>query len=420
MRSILALFSFFFVLALGLPALAAAPLCNNSSRPCEESNGSTLACDQAGVLKCLDFNDMTSGAGNYDGFGFNNWFDSHPWSGSPGDVGIVTTAAGWNGTKGYRSVIPAAVPSPNVQDGREPYFDTGIGSKNQIYTRFLIRFSPNYQHDMRCGLQKILYHALPTGNDGRMLLGINRLNQIPGHSGEPVTTGVFQYDTLGHHVHAINEAGGDIAKPILGNVWYSVEFMTNYIDSTHNQTKIWIDGELVMTSNNDLTGDTPGYTAYSVVQPAFEFGGSGTPTVCVWNSVEQWVDVDNYVISTAYIGPPAGFLGPPDTTPPTDPASLAATPISDTRIDLAWTASTDNVAVTGYRIERCVGAGCGNFTEFTITPSNSYSNTTGLTGSTTYRYRVRAMDGAGNNSGYSNISSATTLPPPIPPPVLNP
>jgi len=41
-----------------------------------------------------------------------------------------------------------------------------------------------------------------------------------------------------------------------------------------------------------------------------------------------------------------------DTVPPTVPTNLTATAISSTQINLAWTASTDNVGVTGYQIFR--------------------------------------------------------------------
>ena len=54
---------------------------------------------------------------------------------------------------------------------------------------------------------------------------------------------------------------------------------------------------------------------------------------------------------------------PADTASPTAPSGLTVKAVSPTRIDLAWTASTDNVAVTGYRVERCQGASCTNFAE---------------------------------------------------------
>ena len=41
-----------------------------------------------------------------------------------------------------------------------------------------------------------------------------------------------------------------------------------------------------------------------------------------------------------------------DTTAPTSPANLVATVVSSSQIDLSWNASTDNVAVTGYRVYR--------------------------------------------------------------------
>ncbi|MCI0723589.1 MAG: Ig-like domain-containing protein [Acidobacteria bacterium] len=96
-----------------------------------------------------------------------------------------------------------------------------------------------------------------------------------------------------------------------------------------------------------------------------------------------------------------------DTSAPSTPANLAATAISSTQINLSWTASTDNVEVTGYRVERCTGSSCTNFTQVG-TPTGTTYNDTGLTGSTLYRYRARATDAAGNLSPYSSIASTTT------------
>ncbi len=97
----------------------------------------------------------------------------------------------------------------------------------------------------------------------------------------------------------------------------------------------------------------------------------------------------------------------PDTTRPTAPTGLGATAAGPTRIDLNWTASTDNVGVSGYRVERCQGAGCTNFAQVGTPTATAYSDT-GLAPSTTYRFRVRAVDAAGNLSTYSSIATATT------------
>ena len=92
---------------------------------------------------------------------------------------------------------------------------------------------------------------------------------------------------------------------------------------------------------------------------------------------------------------------------PTPPTNLAANAVSTTQVNLSWTASTDNVGVTNYLLERCTGASCTNFAQVATPPGTTY-NDTGLTANTTYRYRVRATDAAGNLSGYSNIATATT------------
>jgi hypothetical protein len=96
-----------------------------------------------------------------------------------------------------------------------------------------------------------------------------------------------------------------------------------------------------------------------------------------------------------------------DTTPPSAPANLVATASSSSQIALTWTASTDSVGVSGYRIERCSGAGCATFTQIATSTTASFSDS-GLTASTSYSYRVRATDAAGNLSNYSNATTATT------------
>jgi chitodextrinase len=97
-----------------------------------------------------------------------------------------------------------------------------------------------------------------------------------------------------------------------------------------------------------------------------------------------------------------------DTVTPSTPTGLTATAISETRIDLTWAASSDNVAVVGYQVERCQGGGCSNYAPI-ATPTGAAFSDTGLSASTTYRYRVLARDGLPNWSDPSNIAIATTL-----------
>jgi YD repeat-containing protein len=96
----------------------------------------------------------------------------------------------------------------------------------------------------------------------------------------------------------------------------------------------------------------------------------------------------------------------PDVTPPSTPTGLTVTAFASNRIDLSWTASTDNVGVTEYQVQRCQGTGCTPALIATIA-GTSY-NDTQRTASTTYTYRVRARDAAGNWSSYSTSVSRST------------
>ena len=98
-----------------------------------------------------------------------------------------------------------------------------------------------------------------------------------------------------------------------------------------------------------------------------------------------------------------------DTTPPSAPTNLTATATSSSQINLSWTASTDNVGVTGYFVQRCSGSGCTTFAQVaSVAGTTTTYSDTGLTGSTSYSYRVQATDAAGNLSAFSNTASATT------------
>lgn len=89
-----------------------------------------------------------------------------------------------------------------------------------------------------------------------------------------------------------------------------------------------------------------------------------------------------------------------DTTAPSIPINLSATAVSASQVNLSWLPSTDNTAVTGYRIYR-------NGTQLTTTTGTTYSNT-GLSPSTIYSYTVLAYDASGNSSAQSTSVSATT------------
>lgn len=89
-----------------------------------------------------------------------------------------------------------------------------------------------------------------------------------------------------------------------------------------------------------------------------------------------------------------------DPQAPTTPTNLAASGISQTSFTLTWTASSDNVGVTGYEVFRDgVSVGASTNTSKTIS---------GLTCNTTYSMTVKARDAAGNWSAASTAKLVTT------------
>ncbi|ESU29810.1 hypothetical protein FLJC2902T_02860 [Flavobacterium limnosediminis JC2902] len=95
-------------------------------------------------------------------------------------------------------------------------------------------------------------------------------------------------------------------------------------------------------------------------------------------------------------------LSSSDTTAPSAPTNLTASGTTQTATNLSWTASMDNVGVTGYDVYRG--------TTLLGTVATTTYNVTGLTAATAYTFTVRAKDAAGNISAASNAVNVTTLP----------
>ena len=90
----------------------------------------------------------------------------------------------------------------------------------------------------------------------------------------------------------------------------------------------------------------------------------------------------------------------PDTENPTAPTNLVASNPTDNSIDLNWDASTDNIGVVSYDIY------IDDVNTFNT--ANTSFTVNSLVANTTYCFKVKAKDAAGNQSDFSNEACETT------------
>jgi fibronectin type 3 domain-containing protein len=102
-------------------------------------------------------------------------------------------------------------------------------------------------------------------------------------------------------------------------------------------------------------------------------------------------------------------LGAPTTGVPANPTLLTSIPQAGPQVQLTW---RDNATTeSGFRVERCIGAGCTGFAAIATTPgrnnvgSVTYTDTT-VTPGNTYFYRVFAVNANGDSALPTNTTSA--------------
>ncbi len=141
---------------------------------------------------------------------------------------------------------------------------------------------------------------------------------------------------------------------------------------------------------------------------------AGTVTLNLPTTVYAGLVVTSHndgVLSTATFEHVSISGGTPPTPPPNPPTNLAASAVSASQINVTWTNASDNES--GFEVESSTDN--ATYTRLTSTTANvtSYSHL-GLNASTTYFYRVRAVNAAGVSS-YAGVISATTPAGPPPP-----
>jgi PKD repeat protein len=166
---------------------------------------------------------------------------------------------------------------------------------------------------------------------------------------------------------------------------------------------------LALNFTNTSTGNVSSYawnfgdgTSSTSQSPSHVYSAPGSYTVSLTvtgSGGSNTKTLPNYINTTAPVTS--------DTSPPTAPGTLTASVAGTTAINLSWKSATDNVGVTGYRVERCQGTSCRSFVQIATVTGTTFSST-GLAAGISYSYRVRAADAAGNLGAYSNVATATT------------
>lgn len=131
--------------------------------------------------------------------------------------------------------------------------------------------------------------------------------------------------------------------------------------------------------------------------PSYKTRGSangypGFRGVMTWSI--NWDKFNNFEFSNSHrayldnLTPPTPDTQPPTapTTPPTAPSNVQVTNKSASSVSLSWTASTDNVGVTGYTI---------TYGTDTLHVSGTTAVINGLSANTSYQFTIKAKDAAG-------------------------
>jgi endoglucanase len=213
----------------------------------------------------------------------------------------------------------------------------------------------------------------------------------------------------------------DYPASVSGQTWFNAPNYPNNLAAVwdahwgyirkQNIAPVWVGefgSQLATTSDQQWFSTLIGYLGSTAANGANDFswtfwswnpdsGDTGGLLLDDWQTLNTTKDNALTPIKFSLTG---GGGGGGDTTPPSTPAAVHSTGVTASSVSLAWTASTDNVGVTGYDVYR------GSSKVGTAT-STSFTDT-GLTASTAYAYTVKAHDAAGNTSAASNLLSATT------------
>ena len=237
--------------------------------------------------------------------------------------------------------------------------------------------------------------------------GGSALGTVSGSTPAYTDNSVASLTTYSYAVDAFDAAGNHSAKSIAASVttpdWIAPSVPAGATASAKSPTEI----DLTWNPSTDNVGVT-GYTVYRNGSPLATTAGTVTTfadtTVVASTTYSYTIDAFDAASNHSARSTAATATTPavPDTLAPSVPTGVAAAAGPPGEVDVQWSASTDNVAVTGYTVYRD-GAVLGTVPAAALT----YADKT-ASGITSYSYTVDAFDAAGNHSNQSAAAVITT------------
>jgi len=195
----------------------------------------------------------------------------------------------------------------------------------------------------------------------------------------------------------------DVGSSIKANV-------TFYVEANHTQNGENDDFVFAYSTNDTTYHDmlTVTKTSDDGTYQTFEMPQTTSGTVYIrvqdtdrsaGSTVKDTIYIDHMFIRSIY-----------DTEPPAVVTGVIVTQVSESKLDISWTANTE-ADLDHYNVYRGINE---DFTpdagSLVTSPTADYYPDTGLTADTTYYYRVTAVDNSDNEGAPSEVASGMTLP----------
>ncbi|MFL6014516.1 MAG: N,N-dimethylformamidase beta subunit family domain-containing protein [Gaiellaceae bacterium] len=311
-----------------------------------------------------------------------------------GAANLISTATGASSNAGGQVVLETASPIKGAYAARVPnignaYLEQTFAGVDELYASFYVRLKALPTADYR--IAQVLDSGTTVANMWVRASGTLCLKWGNNWSGGSSSAGCTPTSTPlaagSTYRVAVHQRRGDGS----GNALVEAFFAQG--DNPFPQDG---SGNAVPFTSQSVPPADPGY--WQTQATSFRFGGtlSTTPLDAVFDDV----DLDSTFLPSL---PPV---------PPAAPSGLAATSPRLSEVDLGWVDNAGNES--SYVLQRSTSSSFDTVTSFSLAANTTTYADTSVAQATTYYYRVRAANAAGD-SAYSNTATVTTgSPPPQP------